>query len=327
MAPAASGAGSAAGTAVADPPAAPAAAPVAVRLVEVPPIEAFRGMPPDVRTIVNRRRDAENAAIQYVAGPSERAPVAASVILISGCQDSQLSMDGARNGLFTEKLKQVWNNGQFSGDYRAFATAIVAQMPAQQTPNFDTTGAANPPFEAQRPFTIGAGGGGGSNGGGGGMIASSRPTLRYGSQGPDVTYLQGRLQRLGYDLMADGVFGDGTQERVIEFQQSHGLVPDGVVGQNTWQALEASSPSVPSEPTQPSGGNGASAPTTRPTLRRGSKGPDVTYLQTRLKVFGHFLVVDGDFGQRTEAAVLAFQSANSLTPDGVVGSQTWAALG
>jgi peptidoglycan hydrolase-like protein with peptidoglycan-binding domain len=301
-----------AATAVAEAPAAaPTAAPM-VRIVEVPPIESFRTMPPDVQAIVNGQRDVQNAAIQFVAGPSERAEIGASVILISGCQDFQLSLDGARNGLFTEKLKQVWNNGQFGGDYRGFASAIVALMPANQTPNFATTGAANTVFEAQRPFTIGAGSV---------MPSSTRPTLRYGSTGPDVTYLQERLQRLGYSLTVDGIFGDGTHGRVIEFQQSRGLVVDGVVGPNTWQAIEGATPATPTQPTTPT------APAARPTLRRGSRGPDVSYLQTRLQAFGHFLVVDGDFGQRTESAVLSFQSSSGLTADGVVGPATWAALG
>lgn len=60
-----------------------------------------------------------------------------------------------------------------------------------------------------------------------------------------------------------------------------------------------------------------------PTLRRGSaEFGAVRTLQTRLS-----LVVDGNFGSKTEAAVKAFQAARGLRPDGIVGPKTWAALG
>ena len=86
---------------------------------------------------------------------THRAAVDASVILISGCQDNQLSSDGDANGLFTQRLKEVWNSGSFSGNYAQFHSAIVARMPSDQTPNLFRTGVANPAFDAQKPFTIG----------------------------------------------------------------------------------------------------------------------------------------------------------------------------
>lgn len=58
------------------------------------------------------------------------------------------------------------------------------------------------------------------------------------------------------------------------------------------------------------------------TLKKGSKGDEVKTLQGLLGV-----AVDGDFGAKTEVAVIAFQKAKNLTPDGVVGAKTWAALG
>ena len=69
----------------------------------------------------------------------------------------------------------------------------------------------------------------------------TRKTIRKGSTGDDVVYLQECLIQLGYDLSpygADGKFGAKTQAAVISFQRSHGLTPDGVVGPMTWEALE-----------------------------------------------------------------------------------------
>lgn len=66
-----------------------------------------------------------------------------------------------------------------------------------------------------------------------------------------------------------------------------------------------------------------------PTVRRGSKGDDVTLLQTMLYKLGYGLGVygiDGDYGRDTEKAVKAFQSDNRLTVDGVCGPMTWDAL-
>jgi hypothetical protein len=59
------------------------------------------------------------------------------------------------------------------------------------------------------------------------------------------------------------------------------------------------------------------------SLRRGSTGSNVRYLQT---VLGG-LKVDGQFGPITDKAVRAFQAANGLKVDGIVGPITWAALG
>ena len=75
------------------------------------------------------------------------------MILISGCQDNQTSMDGEHNGAFTEQLLKVWNQGTFQGNYANFHARIRARMPATQTPNLFTLGAAGP-FLAQEPFTV-----------------------------------------------------------------------------------------------------------------------------------------------------------------------------
>ena len=76
-----------------------------------------------------------------------------AVVLISGCQDNQTSMDGDHNGAFTEQLLKAWNNGGFKGGYASFHTRIRAAMPATQSPNLYTLGKAGK-FLAQAPFTV-----------------------------------------------------------------------------------------------------------------------------------------------------------------------------
>ena len=65
-------------------------------------------------------------------------------------------------------------------------------------------------------------------------------------------------------------------------------------------------------------------------LRLGSRGPDVTVVQTSLNRIGQnypaipkVSPVDGIFGSQTEAAVKAFQQIFSLDPDGIVGRASW----
>ena len=76
-----------------------------------------------------------------------------AVILISGCQDNQTSMDGEHNGAFTEKLLKVWNHGAFKGNYDSFHARIRAALPASQSPNLFTLGKAKA-FLAQQPFIV-----------------------------------------------------------------------------------------------------------------------------------------------------------------------------
>jgi peptidoglycan endopeptidase LytE len=62
-------------------------------------------------------------------------------------------------------------------------------------------------------------------------------------------------------------------------------------------------------------------------LHEGSKGPQVLALQKALAAAGfnpHGL--DGSFGPKTKAALIAFQRAAGITVDGLAGPQTWRAL-
>lgn len=67
----------------------------------------------------------------------------------------------------------------------------------------------------------------------------NRRTIRFGDTGSDVVYLQQRLTSKGYGVGAiDGKFGNKTLEAVKAFQAENNLMVDGIVGINTWNALE-----------------------------------------------------------------------------------------
>ncbi|WP_300651179.1 caspase family protein [Hydrogenophaga sp.] len=76
-----------------------------------------------------------------------------ALILISGCQDNQFSMDGDHNGAFTEQLLRVWNNGAFTGSYARMHALIRAGLPPTQSPNLFTLGPAAT-FLKQTPFSV-----------------------------------------------------------------------------------------------------------------------------------------------------------------------------
>lgn len=63
------------------------------------------------------------------------------------------------------------------------------------------------------------------------------PLLKLGAQGGITKSLQILLNRNGYSLSLDGIFGKNTRKAVIAYQRSKGLTQDGVVGTNTWRAL------------------------------------------------------------------------------------------
>ena len=65
----------------------------------------------------------------------------------------------------------------------------------------------------------------------------AKSQIQYGSQGSDVKELQKLLNKNGYKLTEDGIFGINTQKAVRDYQKKMGLDVDGIVGVNTWGSL------------------------------------------------------------------------------------------
>ncbi len=94
--------------------------------------------------------------IQRTHPNGELLDISAPVMLISGCQDEQLSSDGARNGLFTATLLKVWDKGNFKGTYTRFYREIAHNMPLWQQPAQFLVGdkKLGVKFKAENPFSL-----------------------------------------------------------------------------------------------------------------------------------------------------------------------------
>ena len=72
-----------------------------------------------------------------------------------------------------------------------------------------------------------------------GQIESNTVVLKKGNKSDEIKQLQERLYTIGYEPgTSDGIFGEKTRQAAISFQTDAGLSPDGIVGKNTWTALD-----------------------------------------------------------------------------------------
>ena len=174
-------------------------------------------------------------------------------------------------------------------------------------------------------------------------IVTSYPgtPLQIGAVGDEVAVVQYMLNRISRNYPAipkispvTGTFGESTRDAVETFQRVFSLTPDGVVGKATWYQLVRLYVAVEDLAELVSQGQEFYAVSTQfpGVLREGSTGNSVRILQYMLALLAQFsssllpLTVDGTFGSRTTQAVRQYQSLVGLTPDGVVGRNTWASL-
>lgn len=129
-----------------------------------------------------------------------------------------------------------------------------------------------------------------------------------GDRGAPVRDVQERLNALGFDCTADpeGVFEEGTQTAVFDFQTSRGIPPDGIVGPETWRSLVEAGYRL-----------GDRMLYHRVPMMRGD---DVAELQARLNSLGFDVGnVDGIFGPETLSGLLDFQHNRHMAEDGIAG--------
>lgn len=91
-------------------------------------------------------------------------------------------------------------------------------------------------------------------------MASTYTMVGYGSQGESVRRLQSELNKQGYQLDEDSVFGEKTRAAVRDYQKKNSLKRDGIAGDETWGSPMSASASAAEEPQ-------ASVPKAAPTAR------------------------------------------------------------
>lgn len=156
--------------------------------------------------------------------------------------------------------------------------------------------------------------------------------------------LQEKLIANGYDCGgygADGIFGLGTLNSLLQFQKDNGLVADGLAGELTFDRLNElinSSKFLAIRELQNQiniqgygniavdGIAGNETLNHCPLLKLGAKGGITKCLQMLLNGYGYALSLDGIFGANTRNVVIAFQRSKGLSQDGIVGTATWGKL-
>jgi N-acetylmuramoyl-L-alanine amidase len=138
--------------------------------------------------------------------------------------------------------------------------------------------------------------------------------IRRGDRGPAVIEINQILAEL--DLLTGGAdeYDNTTERAVRSFQQTRGLSVDGLVGDETWRALDAARWRL--------GARALYHAIPEPLV-----GEDVRVLQERLLEMGYDVGrADGIFGPSTARSVAQFQREVGLRPDGACGPQTMHAL-
>lgn len=159
-------------------------------------------------------------------------------------------------------------------------------------------------------------------------------TLSEGARGESVRVLQYFLAILGAyyaalpEVTVDGIFGPSTREAVIAFQNFSGLPADGIIGQQTWNALTDAYDNVVRSRLEPTVFGDIPLPPAS-TLVLGTRSAAVTQLQQWLNALApeypqiNVLPETGYYGEMTRDAVLAFQQLFGLQQTGVVNTITW----
>jgi len=193
------------------------------------------------------------------------------------------------------------------------------------------------------------------------MSASPERQASKAAFPPPLADVQLALQEAGFSPgLIDGRTGRRTRSALKAFQSAKGLKPTGEVNAQTWEALQAISRQSPVGTQTPRRPASSANPQVAPPPAQASVAPEITNAteadeappsankdEVRAAIMEYRLrspdrikkvqraleqagfdpgPIDGELGPRTDQALQAFQRANGLEPDGIVGVKTWTAL-
>ena len=160
------------------------------------------------------------------------------------------------------------------------------------------------------------------------LAAYKSTTLCHGMSGDGVKEIQEALIKLGFlKGTADGVFGNKTENAVRKFQKKYKLTVDGLVGEKTKQLILSKASGKKTDPIPTPSPDDTLFKGNYSTIKSGSPKARVKVLQKALIKLKYLSgKADGKYGQKTKAAVTAFQKAKKLKADGVAGKKTLKAL-
>ncbi|MBQ7907525.1 MAG: peptidoglycan-binding protein [Clostridia bacterium] len=163
-------------------------------------------------------------------------------------------------------------------------------------------------------------------------------TLAYGSIGNSVQQIQIRLNRISKNFSlipkiypVNGIFDRSTEDAVRAYQEAFSLVPDGIVGKDTWYSIQRTYNAVKRLNDLASEGLSLEEVSGifNSILEEGDSGAEVFELQYLLNLISEYNnvleapAIDGVFGAATRRGVESFQRAYGLDVNGRVNIPVW----
>ncbi len=233
-------------------------------------------------------------------------------------QEAQLGANAVNDGA---NCLVIDAEGQYEGKYNA-AQTYITHLRALIGTSFPLALAGLPyiDYHPAFPYSIFLGPGG---------AQYNIPQMYWRDIGTSVdqvythTYLYNRIYTRPIDPLGQ-VWQNPPTSQIVRFRQLQSVYGAAGVSWWDWQEAPARDWSAISRSVGPL--PNAAAVAGYPTLHKGAAGDLVVWAQEHLLAAGEQVAVNGGYGTATQTAIQSFQLANGLPADGILDTQTWAAL-